>query len=91
MIFRRDTLEKLNEYYTQNFPKESSRCDDVILSRCLIDRFHINPVHFDRVDIERIDEIETCRKDEWSYRLSYPYDDNLRIQKLRRLELRLSN
>jgi hypothetical protein len=91
MIFRHDVLERLNTYYEKNFPKESSRCDDVILSRCVIDRFHIEPVYFDRVDIEQVDEIETCRKNEWSYRLSYPYSDDLRIQKFKILNSKIGN
>jgi hypothetical protein len=91
MIFRHDVLERLNTYYEKNFPKESSRCDDVILSRCVIDRFYIEPTHFNRVDIEQLDEIETCRKDEWCYRLSHPYDDNLRIQKFKMLESKIEN
>lgn len=86
MIFRRDLLEKLNHYYQHNFPKESTRNDDVIISRCIIDRFHIQPTHFNRVDIEQLNEIETCRKDEWCYRLSHPYDDELRIQKFKELD-----
>ena len=86
MIFRRDTLEQLTNYYTKNFPKESSRNDDVILSRCLIDRFNIQPTHLNRVDIEQVDEIDNCKKDEWCYRLSYPYNDELRIQKFKVLD-----
>lgn len=86
MLLSRDVVEKIVSWsneHPEQLPKDGT-FDDVVVSKILINEYNIPPIPMDRADWIG-GPIENLPRNVWCYRLSVPYDMQIRSFKFHKL------